>query len=208
MPFGETYVDYAEVEYNKRFPGQYKDAETGLHYNYFRDYDPSIGRYIQSDPIGLGGGLNIYAYVASNPLIYIDSLGLDKTLWINIAGGRNISDGPTNGNWGGKCWGGGRYSCGKDGPGNAPPVDSLDVCAKTHDMCWARCENDKECQSDSGISECNDNCDKEIASCLRNIDTVDPTNWPKPPPKDTENDSTKFQHGALFMGNNNFFRHK
>jgi RHS repeat-associated protein len=52
-PFGETYVDYAEVEYNRRFPGQYKDAEAGLHYNYFRDYDPASGKYIQSDPRGV-----------------------------------------------------------------------------------------------------------------------------------------------------------
>ena len=56
-----------------------RDAETGLNYNYFRDYDPQVGRYIESDPIGLMGGLNTYAYVTSNPLWYFDPYGLDLT---------------------------------------------------------------------------------------------------------------------------------
>ncbi|MGE3425118.1 MAG: RHS repeat domain-containing protein [Dehalococcoidia bacterium] len=59
-----------------RLPGQRYDAETALHYNYFRDYDPSIGRYGESDPIGLGGGLNTYAYAASSPLNLGDFWGL------------------------------------------------------------------------------------------------------------------------------------
>jgi RHS repeat-associated protein len=61
---------------NLRFPGQYFDAETGLHYNYFRSYDPALGRYIESDPIGYFGGSNVYAYGEGNPLIWIDPLGL------------------------------------------------------------------------------------------------------------------------------------
>lgn len=60
-----------------RFPGQQHDATTGLHYNYFRDYDPAIGRYLETDRIGLEGGQNIYAYVEGNPISRIDVAGND-----------------------------------------------------------------------------------------------------------------------------------
>ena len=58
--------------FNLRFPGQYYDAETGLHYNYFRDYDSTVGRYVESDPIGLAGGMNTYSYVQSNAIVRSD----------------------------------------------------------------------------------------------------------------------------------------
>lgn len=59
-----------------RFPGQYFDAETGLNYNYFRDYEAGTGRYVESDPVALDGGVNTYAYAGANSLTGIDPLGL------------------------------------------------------------------------------------------------------------------------------------
>jgi len=60
-----------------RFPGQYADPETGWYQNYFRDYDPLAGRYVQSDASGLAGGMNMYAYAEGQPLYWIDPYGLN-----------------------------------------------------------------------------------------------------------------------------------
>ena len=74
--FGETVATAGMATLNLRFPGQYHDAETGLDYNYFRSYNAALGRYTQSDPIGLAGGINTYGYVNNNPLNLIDPRGL------------------------------------------------------------------------------------------------------------------------------------
>ena len=81
--------DGKKVTFNLRFPGQYYDRESGLYYNYFRDYDPSTGRYVESDPIGLAAGTNLYAYVGGDPVNRIDPHGkeLAPILGAAIAGG-------------------------------------------------------------------------------------------------------------------------
>ena len=99
LPFGEVFSedkdpdgDGVDVEQPFRFPGQYEDVETGLYYNYFRDYDPALGRYVEADPIGLAGGVNLclytdiggkeliptnpYYYTDSDPANYVDQFGL------------------------------------------------------------------------------------------------------------------------------------
>ncbi|MCP4109674.1 MAG: hypothetical protein GY749_29840, partial [Desulfobacteraceae bacterium] len=85
MPFGKAWVITETVVNNFRFPGQYYDEETGLHYNWHRYYNPNTGRYLTPDPIG---GINLYYYVRNNPANLIDPTGeipVD-TIWdaINI----------------------------------------------------------------------------------------------------------------------------
>lgn len=90
--------DSTNFSFDMRFPGQMYDAHTGLNYNYFRDYDPATGRYSQSDPIGLNGGISTYGYVGANPLTAIDPFGLQvyggQTPPPNIPGGPWTPAGP------------------------------------------------------------------------------------------------------------------
>ena len=96
-PFGQVHSITGTATNNQRFPGQYADSETGYSYNYFRDYDPTTGRYIESDPIGLDAGLHTYSYVGGNPILFIDPFGL-KTFTcrkpLDALGGSGTRTGP------------------------------------------------------------------------------------------------------------------
>jgi len=74
-------MPFLTITNSLRFAGQYYDEETGLHYNWHRYYDPKTGRYLTPDPIGLAGGINIFAYVDNNPTNRTDPRGF---IWITV----------------------------------------------------------------------------------------------------------------------------
>jgi len=156
-PFGKANVTTSTVENNLRLPGQYFDRETNLHYNYFRDYDPTTGRYIQADPIGLDGGMNLYAYTKQNPLRYIDPDGLTA-----------ISNTPIMiyGMWCGPNWTGGRFGSFNPEANQSfhRPIDELDGCCREHDICYFQCRKIATCGTDEQAA-CFRSCDRVLASC-------------------------------------------
>jgi RHS repeat-associated protein len=175
-PFGanaanENPAGQGIFKYGLRFPGQYYDTETGTNYNYYRDYDPSIGRYEQSDPVGLRGGLNTYSYVMSMPVAKSDAMGLDPS------DGSGFST--RYGNWCGRNWSGGH-----EGPiiplDPLGPIDSVDNCCVAHDYCYAKYECD-QCMSSSAKAEGKKGCDKVLVDCLDKLRGKPPTSWPMPP---------------------------
>jgi RHS repeat-associated protein len=100
-PFGEGIPDenpatLGAFRFDLRFPGQFYDLETNLNYNYFRDYDPALGRYVESDPIGLDGGLNTYRYAGSAPSWRFDPYGLVDANAVGKLIGRRGTDSCTN----------------------------------------------------------------------------------------------------------------
>ncbi|MFJ1767457.1 RHS repeat-associated core domain-containing protein [Amycolatopsis sp. NPDC088138] len=128
-------LDNAPAVTPLRFPGQYFDAETGLHYNYHRYFDPGTARFLSADPLGLGGGPNPQAYVA-NPLAFIDPSGLtpcsDAAASGSGGGGSSRGGGGNPGGRGGNGRGGNGNGGGSGGPsrpprnGNRPPPPYYD----------------------------------------------------------------------------------
>lgn len=77
LPFGGVHTS-SGANIDLRFPGQWFQSESGLHQNWMRDYDPTTGRYIQADRLGLVDGANVYGYVGQNPLYWVDPEGMAR----------------------------------------------------------------------------------------------------------------------------------
>ncbi|EGH05369.1 YD repeat-containing protein, partial [Pseudomonas amygdali pv. aesculi str. 0893_23] len=156
-----------------RFPGQIYDAQTQLSYNYHRDYNPDTGRYVQSDPIGLEGGLTTYGYVKGNPLSFMDPLGLETmvTVWQPVGfGSSSFGHVSTNIN-------GTTYSWGPGGMTTLPTSEYLekngfrDGMAVGIDLTPQQEQDVKVClSSDQGsYSVTQNNCGSPIQNCLQKI---------------------------------------
>jgi RHS repeat-associated protein len=92
QPYGTTSIPVGSVTQNVRLPGQFSDVETGFNYNGFRDYMPNLGRYLEADPIGLGGGTNPYLYAGGNPLGFTDRQGLKQVTLYRVVTNKELSD--------------------------------------------------------------------------------------------------------------------
>jgi RHS repeat-associated protein len=165
-PFGKATVTVNTIANNLRYAGQYFDQETGLHYNWHRYYDPKVGRYISSDPIGLEGGLNTYSYAYNNPLRWTDPTGL-----MGFGGGGSANPGrpmPRRPPGHGNLWGGPSRQdmvCTK-------PMITLNPCVKdcciSHDECYERNGCNWSSWFGYSASACQQQCNIKTINCVLN----------------------------------------
>lgn len=133
----------ASIEYNLRWPGHYHDPETGLHCNRWRYYDPALGRYLQSDPIGYGGSdVNLHSYCA-NPLVQVDVLGLSHPGNTEKAAGAHAADGD----------GAERPPRAPDEPEVRPPGPPPDPYPPRTAQAQAECQHVVDTMADMGMSQ-------------------------------------------------------
>jgi RHS repeat-associated protein len=166
--------DGVKVTVNLRFPGQYYDAETGLHYNWNRYYDPKTGRYVTSDPVGLRGGFNSYLYAKANPLFWTDRRGLVADTWEGP--GTDIGTPPylwlyppgSNGN----VWNTGFEQQDMVCSSIAAPLNSnrcTRQCCEEHDRCYTRygCNQTSWAGNAIGVSFPCQQCNAAAVQCVR-----------------------------------------
>ncbi len=134
------------------YTGREWDRETGLYYYRARYYDPMDGRFIQKDPIGFKGGINLYAYTMNNPINFTDPLGL----WQYLPGSGN--------KWCGPNWTGGTNESFTQGHIYDPPSNGLDSCCMDHDICYSECRKNNACDL-IGRDQCMTKCDRKLATC-------------------------------------------
>jgi RHS repeat-associated protein len=153
----------ARFAYNLRFPGQYYQAETALNQNYHRDYDALVGRYVESDPMGLRGGINTYGYVEENPLLAVDPSGRLPAF---------LQGWPfaLHGNWCGPNWTGGFVAefnelTAAERRDVEPPIDPVDAACEKHDKCYGRCRDGHPCSPNERLV-CFSQCDLNLVSSV------------------------------------------
>jgi RHS repeat-associated protein len=168
-PFGVTTPDenplnLGAFELPIRFPGQYSDKETNLSYNYFRDYDSNVGRYVQADPIGLHGGNSVFLYVRS-PLTEVDPQGL---MGYGPSGNTRSAPGPVG--FGGSAAKSPYLVC------SIKCLLKREFCQPSHTGCHMICDHRfglphpqiKRCFD--ACDKHNEQCDKEKSDCLAQCD--------------------------------------
>jgi RHS repeat-associated protein len=152
--FGKVKETKTETNNPHRFPGQYQDDETNLYQNYHRDYNPTLGRYIESDPVGQDAGINTYTYTKSRPVVFSDAMGLaeeccdcDMSNCCNSEGAK-------------KWWDTGKYGglvmccCGKKVPCNYPPCQNGGGGGAFSYICACIIAHERVHANDSRLEEC------------------------------------------------------